>query len=202
MKKIFEMIKTTNKTILVCVIAIGIFVVFFYKPELKKVKVENLSVQTTFKDDQNNATFDKPLNDSGIFSDDLWSKKDDVVEIDELINKKVKTPSDYEIAIEETYNIKDTEYKIILFRQIKPQKINIIDSVSSMPTKPVLFAVTDKNENVKYFAVINKFSVLTGNLGWDDYNKNKINALDFKDLDKNGINEILIVVFKAYAADS
>lgn len=202
MKKIFETLKTINRTVFACiVIAIGIFVVF-YKPELKMANVENSSVQTTFKDGQNSVAIDKLLNDSGIFKDDLWSKKNDVIEIDELINKKIKTPSDYEIALEKTYNIKNFKYTVILFRQIKPKKINVVDNVSSMPTKPILFAVVDVNESIKYFAIINKFSVLTGNLGWSDYDKNKISALDFKDLDKNGINEILIRVFKMYTADS
>lgn len=193
-----------NRAILIlCIIVLGISIFYFYsRSELENVNTDNLSVQTMVEDNEGSVVIDRLLNASGIFNDDLWSKKDDVVEINELINEKITTPSDYEITLEKEYQIKKTKYKIILFRQIKPKEIDIIDNVSSMPTKPILFAVVDSDENIKYFSIINKFSVLSGNLGWDNYDKNEIGALDLKDLDENGIEEILIRVFKAWTADS
>jgi len=146
------------------------------------------------------------LLDSSLLENNIYNPEEDVVQVDSANGSKFEIPDDYEIALETKYSVKDYEslYNIITLRQAnKAMGEDITDISLRMPEKPLIVVITDDKNVIVTTFIISSYSALRGSMGWDDYDKSKITAaVELKDLNGDGIFEILIHTFKGYTADA
>ncbi len=158
-----------------------------------------------------NNSLNQILINSGVLNNNIYSADNHIAEIEAAQGIKFEIPNDYEIALDAEYSIKNlvtTTYRIKILRQIDKKFTDEdiepwgdIDITSRMPKNPLIVAIV-KDGNITNLFVINSFSVLGGSKGWGDYDKKKISkAIELKDLNNDGIFEILIYTFKGYTAD-
>lgn len=203
------MIKIKNaKNIIALILAIALFVLFFLfnnknteKPN--KVDLNNIDASNV---DLNNISLNAALINSGLLDRDIYSGNRRVNEVISVINKKFETPDDYEIAIEKDYVINDDVYQIKVLRQndlkVCPQEYKeYLNSLYLIPDKPLLIVFT-KNNFIKNLFIVSSYSVLRGSDGYCDYDIEKIkDSIEMKDLDGDGVSEILLNTFKSYVIE-
>lgn len=136
---------------------------------------------------------------------DIYNPSKDIDEIEGVVGQNEFIPSGYELAISALYQVNDKSYTIKLLREIMPAdaptEVNANTFDSLLPSKPIIIMITNKDNIINYFAIIERFSALEGNEGWTNYNKQNINAIEIRDLNGDGLNEVLVKTFKSYTAD-
>jgi outer membrane protein assembly factor BamB len=153
------------------------------------------------ENDSDNNSINQILDSSGVLSANIYNPDKNLTEFEEARGKKLEVPNDYEEALDIKYPVNnEAGYNIKIFRQINKTSN---EEDSDMPEKPLIVAIVKDNDIVVNLFVINTYSVLEGSMCWGDNDKTKVaGAAELKDLDGDGISEILVHTFKCYTADS
>lgn len=153
-----------------------------------------------------NNTLNQILINSGAYNKNIYNADKDITELELARGKKFEIPDDYELALDIKYSreVSSTPYAIKALRQInQTTDEEYTDITQRMPEKPLIVAIIKDNDTIVNLFVINSYSALAGSMGWGDYGKDKIaKAMELKDLDGDGVPEILIHTFKGYTADT
>ncbi|MCX6717308.1 MAG: hypothetical protein NTU76_01365 [Candidatus Taylorbacteria bacterium] len=186
---------------------------------LKKVDLGNdrIENQEAIKKDNPDGENIEPKQSAGSNNlDEILSKNLEIsyslaekpTDIPEAIGLNFELPKDYEIAISKNYSSKEKgDFKILGLRQVKSDTLRDPYPVDGpeeqyIPAKPVMVAIVDKNNIIKHFIALSDYPFFQGNNDFNDYKIESINkSIEFKDLNGDGIQEILIYAYKPYAAD-